>query len=198
MKRNWGFLVSLSASLLTILLGLFLLFHQLIFSLPNRSIILSDSFDTSLIYWIANWGYHIVFEAGNPAAFFNANSFYPQQNTLAYSDSLLGMQVFFSPLRLLGVAPLPAIYFSLALTVLAAGLLSFLALRRIEPFSPLEISFILYGTFFSLTVSNYLASPRIPSGIKFLPSHPVLGKPPTFPVMFCCYPGWPFSCKRYG
>jgi hypothetical protein len=141
--------------ILIILLGLFLLFRSLIFKLPAFSWWASN-FDTPLIYWIANWGFHVVFEAGDPGGFFQANSFYPQMNTLAYSDSLLGLQFLFAPLRLLGLDALSALYLSLALTILIAGIISIVLLRRIEDFTPLEISVILFGSFFCLSATGYL------------------------------------------
>lgn len=156
MKKNHPFVLRcLLAPFLTMLLGLFLLFRELVFSLPAPSLWASD-FDTPLIYWIINWGYHVVFELGRPLDFYQANAFFPHLNTLAYSDSLLGLQVLYAPLRLLGIDSLAALYLSLMLTVLAAGLVSAWLLNRIGLFSWIEICLILFASFFSLSATGYL------------------------------------------
>lgn len=144
------------AGCLVLLLGLALFFRDILFHWPVDSLWASD-IDTPLMYWTVSWGYHILFEARTPAFFFHSNAFFPQSHTLAYSDSLLGLQVLFAPMRLMGLDTLPALYLSLALLVLCAGLLTLSAVRRInQELSPLECSFLLYGSFFALSVSNYL------------------------------------------
>lgn len=97
------------------LVGAGILFRDVISARAYDHLWISN-YDTRLIYWIENWGYHILFEEFSPRNFWNANAFYPHANSLAYSDSLLGLQIFFAPLRIVGVAPLPALYLLLALT----------------------------------------------------------------------------------
>jgi hypothetical protein len=116
-----------------------------------------DSFDPRLVYWIAEWGYHALFELKDPAALWNANSFYPHRLTLAYSESFLGLQVVYGPLRLLGFSPLPALYASLASIGVLASLLSALALARLREFAFWETLTVLVASHFALPMTAFLA-----------------------------------------
>ena len=69
------------------LLGLAFLFHNLI-GKDLENFIWADDFDPLLLKWIFEWGYHSLFILNDPVNFFNANSFFPHANSLAYSDSL--------------------------------------------------------------------------------------------------------------
>ena len=102
-----------------------------------------------------NWGYHILFEEFSPRNFWNANSFFPNANSLAYSDSMLGLQLFFAPLRLVGIAPTTALYLSLALTCILGTVGTALALEKIGYFSLAESALIVYAAHFSLSMSSY-------------------------------------------
>ncbi len=87
-------------------------------------------FDSDLMYWIFEWGYSSIWGAGHWADFWQANSFYPHAQSLAYSDSLLTGQLFYGPLRLLGADPLRAMQGTLIAFCLLGCLCSDLALRR--------------------------------------------------------------------
>lgn len=52
--------------------------------------------DPTLIAWLAAWGGHSVMT--DPTSYFDAPNFWPAENTLAYSDSLLPLSVVFSPI----------------------------------------------------------------------------------------------------
>jgi hypothetical protein len=136
------------------ILGAGLLFKDLILA-GGKNILWGDNLDPRLMVWILSWGYHILFEAGQPQAFWNANSFYPNPLSLTYSDSLLSAQLFFAPLRLLGLPPLAALYVTLAaVCVLGAGL-TYAALTRIGGFSVLERLFITFCAHFGLSMTAY-------------------------------------------
>jgi hypothetical protein len=160
-----GFLVGI--------LGIIFLFRSVLFQYPAK-FLWADGFDSPLVYWIVNWGYYILFQARDPGNFWNANSFYPQQFTLAYSESLLSLQLLYAPLRFIGLDPLYALYLSLAMTALAACLFAQLALNRIGGFSFLEKGFIIFGAHFSLCVTTYFLHYQLfgfllaPSFILFL------------------------------
>jgi len=135
--------------------GVLFLFKDKIFSSLQNSL-WADDFDTRLIYWIVNWGYHIIFEIGQPFKFWDANSFYPHANTLAYSDSFLGIQILFAPLRLLGVSPLNSLYLSLAGICIIGTTLTYFALERLGYFSIPEKILITFTAHFSLSMVSFL------------------------------------------
>lgn len=135
--------------------GVFLLFHPLLGQEAN-STLWGDNYDARLLHWIAEWGYQALTVQGSFAEFWNAPSFYPHLKSLAFSDSLLSAQLFYSPLRLLGVAPFSALYMTLALACVSACLLSGVALRRLGFFEPLECALIVFVAHFGLGISGYL------------------------------------------
>lgn len=137
------------------ILGSIALFKDLLLAYPYR-VLWADQLDAKYIYWVVSWGYHILFEAKKPGLFWHANAHYPYPYSLASSDSLLSLQLLFAPLRALGFETLTALYFSLALTVIIACLLTRHALLRIGGFSALERALIIFGAHFSLSMVNYV------------------------------------------
>ena len=111
-----------------------------------------NGFDPQLMHWTVEWGYHSLF---GPAKFWEANSFYPESLTLAYSDSLAGFQVFYAPLRALGFAPLTALYLTLGGFCVLGSVLTQHALKRIGTFTNMEIALIVFGAHFSLSMVGY-------------------------------------------
>lgn len=154
--------------ILTGLCGTIILFKDLIFS-GTPDVLWADDFDSRLIYWIVNWGYHILFEQRQPFNFWNANSFYPNTMTLAYSDSLLGMQLLFAPLRMLGFSPLPSLYLTLAGLCIIGAVLTEYALHRTGYFSFAERLLITFSAHFSLSVTSFLVHYQL-FGFQLAPS----------------------------
>jgi len=148
------FASSLGLGLAVGLLGITLLFKELVFA-KESSVLWANDFDPKLIYWIVNWGYHVLWEIKQPFEFWNANSFYPNHTTLAYSDSLLGLQFLFTPLRLLGIAPLASLYISLASICLIGSAFTYRGLYRTGYFSPAEAVLIAFSAHFGLNVINF-------------------------------------------
>jgi hypothetical protein len=62
-----------------------------------------DAYDPIVQAWTIDWVQHAV---GTPAHLFDANIFAPQPDTLAYSDSLLGIAIPLIPLRWIGLSPI--------------------------------------------------------------------------------------------
>jgi hypothetical protein len=151
---NQRAILSTGGGLLIGLFGVTTLFKNLIFA-DSPNVLWADNFDSRLVYWIANWGYHILFEQKHPLRFWNANSFFPNSLTLAYSESLLGMQLLFSPLRMLGVSPLKSLYMTLAGVCIIGALLTYHALGRLDYFSLGERILITFSAHFSLSVINF-------------------------------------------
>ena len=63
-----------------------------------------DPGDPLMVTWVLGWVAHQLPRA--PAHIFDANIFYPERNTLAYSETLLVPGLFAAPLHWLGVAPI--------------------------------------------------------------------------------------------
>lgn len=133
--------------------GVLVLFRKLY---PWKGELWADDFDSNLIQWILEWGYHCIIEKGQPLAIWHANSFFPHSNSLAFSDSLLGAQIFYIPARLLGLAPLSALYATLAGASVVGCILSSVALRRIGIFSVAERALILVTSHFGLPMTAFL------------------------------------------
>jgi hypothetical protein len=145
-KFFWGGVVAV--------VGVALLFKEILAALPNP-VAWADKTDSPLIYWIVNWGYHILFEMKQPLSFWDANSFYPHKMTLAYSDSILSIQAFFAPLRLLGVEPLNALYLSLAGICILGFCFTQYGLYRIGNFTIAEVLFISFAAHFGLSMVSF-------------------------------------------
>ena len=137
------------------LLGSLLLFYNLIFK-ESSSSIWADDFDPILLKWVFEWGYHSLFVLNEPSNFFNANSFYPHANSLAYSDSLLSAQVVYSPLRLMGLDGQHAMYGTLFAFTLFGSVMTDYLLKRIGGFSNIERCFVVFSAHFSLCFTSFL------------------------------------------
>ena len=82
-----------------------------------------DAFDPRFQAWTIDWVQH---KLGSPGSLFDANIFAPERNTLAYSDSLLGIAIPMLPFRWLGVSPIGQLDIALLLsfaTTFASGYL---------------------------------------------------------------------------
>jgi len=141
---------SLGLGIIVGLLGVIMLFRDLVFA-KRGDVLWANDFDPKLIYWIVNWGYHVLWEMKQPFEFWN----YPNPMTLAYSDSLLGLQFLFAPLRLLGMAPLASLYISLAGICLIGSAFTYRGLYRTGYFSPVEAVVITFSAHFGLNVVNF-------------------------------------------
>ena len=75
--------------------GLFDQFRLLIVSTDWNRVLWATDFDSILLSWIAEWGYQSLFLHFSLERFWNSSIFFPHQNTLAYSDCLLGFQPFY-------------------------------------------------------------------------------------------------------
>lgn len=149
-------------------LGVLSLFNNLIRA-GSGDVLWADDFDSRLIYWILNWGYHVLFEQRHPLGFWNANSFYPNNLTLAYSDSLLSAQLLFAPLRMLGLPPLACLYLTLAGLCVIGTMLTYYALGRIGGFSFAERALIAFSAHFSLSITSFLVHYQL-FGFQLAPS----------------------------
>lgn len=96
----------------------------LIFHLGNLATGLGDEL---VISWIQNWVIHSILT--NPLDIFNANIYYPYQNSLAFSDLFLTSSILsILPLKIIG-EPITAVNFTLISSLLMLGFFSYLLIR---------------------------------------------------------------------
>lgn len=144
-----------SVGLVVGLLGTLLLFSGLLPRDWERTL-WGGKFDTNLLYWNFQWAYHVLFERWDWLHFFDANSFYPHKNSLAFADSLLSPMIVYAPLRALGTAPLTAIYLTLMSICLAGCVLSDRALLRLGGLRWPERALVVFAAHFSLPLISFL------------------------------------------
>jgi hypothetical protein len=140
--------------LLVGLFGSFLLFHGIPLGHPG-DVLWGGDFDPKFIRWTVEWGYHAFFQKHFLLGVWNANTGYPHSNSLAFSDSILGIQIFYSPLRFLGFSQLGALYSSLAGFCILGSVLTQIALNRISEFSTFEKLVIIFCAQFSPFMTNF-------------------------------------------
>lgn len=157
----------LLAGLLAGLLGNFIIFNALI-SNKLSGYYLGNDFDSKLIVWILEWGYHAI--RNYPLEFWSANQFFPHKNSLAYSDSLLAVQLFYFPLRSYGFDSISAMFASWILISMAASIFLSDALNRLNIFSNSEIFLIICFSSYTLSNTSFLASHYQLFGILFAPA----------------------------
>src|SRR6202011_1184481 len=73
---------------------------------PQRTLFADDP-DTHLFMWTLAWDAHAF--ARQPLSMFEANIFYPNRNTLAYSENLIGSAIFVAPVLWLTGNPVLAV-----------------------------------------------------------------------------------------
>ncbi len=57
--------------------------------------VLTDAPDTNVFMWTLMWNTHAI--VAQPFSIFDANIYYPQTRTLAYSDNMIGNVIFAAP-----------------------------------------------------------------------------------------------------
>ena len=91
--------------------------------------VLSKVPDTDLYMWTLAWDTHAL--THQPLAIFDANIYYPQRRTLAYSENLLGDVVFAAPVLWLTGNPVLALNVTALATCLLCGLGAYVLARRV-------------------------------------------------------------------
>ncbi len=106
--------------------------------------------DTRLFLWTLSWDVHAFVHA--PLAIFDANIFFPQLRTLAYSEHQIGSALIAAPVLLATGDPLLAMNLTLLLSCLLSGLGAFVLAR--------ELGLGLAGAWFCAIVFAF-APPRL-------------------------------------
>ncbi len=120
MWRRPRFRSILRAAALTALLGALTAILCFPLSLEPSRRAFNLGADTRLFLWTLAWDAHALRES--PLALFDANIFYPEPNTLAFSEHLLGTAVLAAPLLWATDDPLLAMNFVLLLSTTLTGL----------------------------------------------------------------------------
>jgi len=107
---------------LTLLLAYPLSFHPATSALPGDP-------DTDLFMWALAWDTHAV--VSHPLSIFDANIHYPEPDTLAYSENLLGSVPFAAPVLWLTGNPVLALNVVALLSVVLCGLGAYVLARRL-------------------------------------------------------------------
>jgi hypothetical protein len=95
---------------------------------PQRTLFADDP-DTHLFMWTLAWDAHAF--ARQPLSMFEANIFYPNRNTLAYSENLIGSAIFVAPVLWLTGNPVLAVNAVSLLSCTLCGLGAYLLGRRV-------------------------------------------------------------------
>jgi hypothetical protein len=87
-----------------------------------------DQFDTLLQAWTIDWVQYAVVHGQNP---YNARIFRPEQTTLAYSDTLIGVAIPTLPFRWLGLSPIGVLNVTLLLGFAASAAGAYVLVRLV-------------------------------------------------------------------
>ena len=90
--------------------------------------VLTDSPDTELFLWTLSWDTHAFTHA--PLSIFDANIYYPQPNTLAYSENLIGSALLAAPVIWMTHNPVLALNLVGLLSCVLCGVGAYVLARR--------------------------------------------------------------------
>jgi hypothetical protein len=108
----------------------FLLTAYLTWPLPIRMANgINSTPDSLLNFWALAWNYHIL--PSDPLSYFNANIFFPRQDTLAYSEHLFGVALVAAPAYLATGNVLFAYNFAIAASFVLSGLGMYLLVHEL-------------------------------------------------------------------
>jgi len=93
--------------------------------------------DPALTAWSLNWNLHAFF--GKPLEIFQANIFYPYDNTLAFSENLIAPSILLLPFYAVTKNPILLYNISFFTGVLLSGLCAFLLARQLTRSSLLSL-----------------------------------------------------------
>ena len=119
-------------------------------SLSPGSFVVPGDADTDLFMWTLGWGTHALFT--RPWDLFQANIYYPQDNTLAYSENLIGSIPFAAPVLWTTGNPVLALNAVALSSVTLCGIGAYLLARRLGTSIPAAI---LCGMIFAFSPARF-------------------------------------------
>jgi hypothetical protein len=125
-------------------------------ALHMASTVLNDSPDTHLFLWTLGWDVHAL--TSRPFSIFDANIYYPQRLTLAYSENLIGSAFFAAPVLWLTGNSVLALNFVMLLSCVLCGLGAYVLARRLGLSTA---SSILCGLIFAFSPARFFRITQI-------------------------------------
>jgi hypothetical protein len=137
-----------------------------------RVAVIGDAVDSLLNCWIIAWDLHKI-TAGEFRTLFDANIFFPYQNTLAYSEHMLGVALTALPLQIGLADPLLTYNITLLLSFVLTGFGMYLLVRHLTGSAPAAFVSGLIFAFFPwrfahITHLQLLSAQWIPLTFLFL------------------------------
>jgi hypothetical protein len=121
--------------------------------------------DAQLNMWIMAWDAHAL--RHDPRNLFNANVFYPERQTLVYSETLLGYLPLFGPILWMGGSPALAFNVVLLFSFFASGLAMYLLARHL---TGRHLPAIVAGLVYAFTPYRFVHIPQIQlEAIEWIP-----------------------------
>ena len=120
-------------------------------SLAPATRALALSADTRLFLWTISWDVHALLHG--PASLFDANIFYPEPRTLAYSEHLLGSALLGAPALLASGNPVLALNVIVLLSCVLSGLGAYVLARQLRASVPAAI---LAGVVFAFAAPRFV------------------------------------------
>ena len=121
-----------------------------------------DSPDAMLTAWILSWDLHQL--GRDPFRLFDANIFYPDKGTLAYSENLLTAATMVAPLRLFTDDPVLLLNAALIGALLTSGLAAFMLARHV---TGSFLSGLLAGILFAFAPYRWAHVPHLQLQLAF-------------------------------
>jgi hypothetical protein len=122
---------------------------------PDRTV-LAHYPDDELLMWVLAWDAHAFVH--QPLSMFDANIFYPQRRTLAYSENLIGSAVFAAPVLWWTRNPVLALNVVALLACVLCGLGAYILGCRIGLSMP---SALICGLIFAFSPARFFRTPQI-------------------------------------
>jgi hypothetical protein len=98
-------------------------------ALDPAGTLINDNADAHLFIWTLAWDAHALLT--QPLGLFDANIYFPQARTLAYSENALGSAIFAAPILWLTGSPVLALNLVLLFSLAASGVGAFVLARRL-------------------------------------------------------------------
>src|SRR5262249_27603088 len=107
------------------------------FSLHAGSRVVSRGTDTDLMVWTIGWDVHAF--VTHPLKIFDANIFYPNHNTLAYSENLIGSALLVAPIVWISHNPVLAMNVVVLLAAVLCGVGGYVLGRKVGLSEPASV-----------------------------------------------------------
>ena len=155
LPRRWGVVAAYAALTLVFTYPL---------SVDPAGSVLTDAPDTNVFMWTLAWNTHAL--TAQPFSMFDANIYYPQSRTLAYSDNMIGNVLFAAPVLWLTGNLVLAFNTVAIVCCFLCGLGAYLLARRLEV-SPSGA--FLCGLIYEFAPPRFLRFGQLTLGVHWIP-----------------------------